>query len=241
MGEYIVKAGDTLGKIAEYFYGETDKYTLIAEANQLADPDKIEVGQILKIPESPGTQPLSDVAYEEITMDQLKTIMPYASKEYRERYLAPLNKTMKKYEINTRLRQAHFLAQLAHESGSLRYAEEIASGEAYEGRADLGNTRPGDGKKFKGRGLIQLTGRANYTDYGNHINVDLTRNPEKVSENSDLAVDVAGWFWMKNKLNALADLDDIKQITFKINGGYNGLEDRKNHLKKAKAVLNING
>lgn len=236
MREYIVKSGDTLGKIAKAFYGDAGQYILIAEANQIEDVNKIKVGQKLKIPELPVVTPSSG-EYTDLTKEQLKQIMPYASQKNRERYLMPLNKVMKKYEINTPLRKTHFLAQLAHESGSLRYSEEIASGEAYEGRADLGNTQPGDGKRFKGRGLIQLTGRANYSEYSKYIKIDLIENPEKLTEDADLAVDVAGWYWMKKKLNDLAENDDVRGITFRINGGYNGLDDRESHLKKAKAVL----
>lgn len=239
MREYIVKAGDTLGKIAALYYGDASKYLLIARANQMKDADQIQIGQVLKIPDLPVDIPTEDEAYENITETQLKQVMPHSTAQQRKRYLTPLNKTMKKYNINTRLRQAHFLAQLAHESGSLKYDEEISSGQAYEGRVDLGNTQPGDGKKFKGRGLIQLTGRTNYKEYGRYVNIDLTRNPEKLSQDADLAADVAGWYWMKRDLNPLADQDDINQITFTINGGYNGLQDRKNHLKKAKAALNI--
>jgi putative chitinase len=143
---------------------------------------------------------------------------------------------MKKYQINTPLRVAHFLAQIGHESGSLKYAKELGGKnyfKKYDGRKDLGNTQPGDGARFKGRGLIQLTGRSNYKSYGESIGIDLTKKPQEV-EKPTLATDVAGWFWSKNKLNALADKDEVKAITKKINGGYNGLEDRKNRLERAK-------
>lgn len=168
----------------------------------------------------------------------LKRIMPFAADANIEKFLPHLNDTMATFEINTPMRQAHFLAQLAHESGSLRYVREIASGEAYEGRKDLGNVVDGDGVRFKGRGLIQLTGRANYElfdEFTSH-EYDLLNHPERV-EQPDLAVLVAGWFWNRNKLNDLADQDDLKAITRKINGGYNGLEDRAEHLSRAKAAL----
>lgn len=154
---------------------------------------------------------------------QLGQIMPHASKSNIRKYVEPLNKTMQNYEINTPLRQAHFIAQLAHESGSFRYSEEIASGNAYEGRRDIGNTQPGDGQKFKGRGLIQLTGRANYQDYGRSIGRNLLENPELVATDSELCVDVAGWYWMKREINLYADANDIKMVTRRINGGLNGL------------------
>src|SRR5512134_1807593 len=100
------------------------------------------------------------------TREKLWAIMIEAVEAQLDRYFEPLAEAMPANDINTPLRIAHFLAQLGHESGDLRYSEELASGIAYEGRLDLGNTQPGDGMRFKGRGLIQLTGRANYTRYG---------------------------------------------------------------------------
>lgn len=169
----------------------------------------------------------------------LKRIMPYATEANIDKYISHLNDTMAQFSINTPLRQAHFLAQLGHESGSLRYVREIASGEAYEGRKDLGNTSPGDGVKYKGRGLIQLTGKANYKAFDEYTHgvYNLLEYPERV-EQPDLATMVAGWFWDKNNLNHYADQDDVKKVTKIINGGYNGLDDRLNFLKQAKAALN---
>jgi len=141
--------------------------------------------------------------------------------------------------ISTPLRMAHFLAQLAHESGELRYAEEIASGDAYEGRADLGNSEPGDGRRFKGRGLIQLTGRSNYEAYGKTRGKDYTvsNKTDLLANDPFIAVDVSCWYWVENDLNSLADRDDIRAVTQAINGGYNGLEDRKAKLERAKFFL----
>lgn len=136
--------------------------------------------------------------------------------------------------LDNSLRLIHFLSQLAHESGNFRYMEEIASGAAYEGRKDLGNTQAGDGKRFKGRGPIQLTGRANYRRYGQQLGIDFENNPEVVAIPS-IGLMVACKFWSDNGLNALADQDDLRAITRRINGGYNGLEDRKNHLAKLKS------
>lgn len=169
----------------------------------------------------------------------LKRIMPYATDANINKYISHLNDTMKQFSIDTPLRQAHFLAQLGHESGSLRYVREIASGEAYEGRKDLGNTSPGDGVKYKGRGLIQLTGKANYKAFDDYTHgvYNLLEHPERVEE-PDLATMVAGWFWDKNNLNRYADQDDARKVTKIINGGYNGLDDRLNFLKQAKAALN---
>jgi len=124
------------------------------------------------------------------------------------------------------------------------FDEEIASGAAYEGRLDLGNTEPGDGRRFKGRGLIQLTGRSNYREYTEHrrnlgeTSVDFEQTPEIVSD-PPFAADVAGWYWDSRKINALADGDDVKAVTRKINGGLNGLADRKRYLGLAKQSLKV--
>lgn len=133
--------------------------------------------------------------------------------------------------LDNSLRLIHFLAQLAHESGNFRYMEEIASGAAYEGRKDLGNTQAGDGKRFKGRGPIQLTGRANYRRYGQQLGIDFENNPDIVALPS-VGLLVACKFWADNGLNALADKDEVLTITRRINGGTNGLADREAHLAK---------
>lgn len=134
------------------------------------------------------------------------------------------------------LRLAHFMAQLIHESGSFHYMEEIASGAAYEGREDLGNVRKGDGRRFKGRGPIQLTGRANYRRVGRAIGIDLESNPA-IAAIPSIGMLTACYFWADAGLNALADADDIRAITRRINGGFNGLDDRKLHLARMKGLI----
>ncbi len=155
------------------------------------------------------------------------------------RFFAPLVAAMAAAEIASLLRRSHFLAQVGHESGELRYTEEIASGVAYEGRKDLGNTQPGDGKRFKGRGLIQLTGRANYIAFGKTVQTDFTTGDtcKQIADDAALAIQAAVWFWQTHALNALADKDDVLTITRKVNGGTNGLEDRKRLLARAKWFL----
>lgn len=152
---------------------------------------------------------------------------------------AAIGQVMANRHIDTPLRRAHFLAQIGHESGELRFRSELASGAAYEGRQDLGNTQPGDGPRYKGRGLIQLTGRANYAEYGRALGreAELLEHPERVADEIDLCIDVAAWFWSRRELNALADRDDLTAITRRINGGLNGLEDRRRLLKRCKALL----
>lgn len=169
----------------------------------------------------------------------LRGIMIHAASANITRYCNALSQQMTENGIDTPLRMAHFLAQIAHESGELRYSEEIASGEAYEGRADLGNTQLGDGKRFKGRGLIQLTGRSNYQKYSKARGRDYTTDDtaKLLATDPNIAVDVSCWFWMEHDLNIPADADDVRAVTRAINGGYNGLEDRKAKLARAKFFL----
>jgi putative chitinase len=174
-----------------------------------------------------------------LTLQQLRKIMPYAGGRA-ETFLAPLNAAMQEFGIDTPARQSAFLAQLAHESGSLRYVREIASGAAYEGRADLGNVAAGDGVRFKGRGLIQITGRHNYWECAQALGLDLLENPELL-ETPENACRSAAWFWHSRNLSALADAGNFRLITRKINGGHNGMADREKYFAIAQAVLQEGG
>ena len=150
----------------------------------------------------------------------------------------PLQDTLARYQITSALRIAHFLAQIAHESAGFCTCEEFASGAAYEGRRDLGNTETGDGVRFKGRGLIQLTGRNNYKVYGERIGVDLIAHPERAEEPvTSLILACEYWTRTAGGLNRFADQDDIISITKAINGGLNGLDDRRRYLARAKQAL----
>lgn len=144
--------------------------------------------------------------------------------------------TLAAYGIDTRLRIAHFLAQTCHESAGFRTCEEFADGSAYEGRADLGCTQPGDGPRYKGRGLLQLTGRANYRTYGRVLGCDLEGNPDQAAE-PRLSLRIACEYWKRHRINALCDHDDVVAVTRAINGGINGLDDRRALTAKAKAAL----
>ena len=174
-----------------------------------------------------------------VTDDELRQIMPNCAAAKRSAYLPFIQQAMQEFQITSYLREAAFLAQLAHESGELRYMEEIASGSAYEGRRDLGNTQPGDGKRYKGRGPIQLTGRANYQEYGRQLGLDLINNPT-IAATPEVGFRIAGQYWVNKGLNALADVQDFREITRRINGGYNGLQDRIKYYDRAKNVLNKN-
>jgi len=173
---------------------------------------------------------------EYITAEQLIQIAGNASRDRLLQLTPGINQTLEKYQINTPLRIAHFIAQVAHESDCFNAMEEYADGSDYEGRDDLGNTQPGDGVKFKGRGLMQLTGRSNYEDFSKVMGQDFVAQPKLVAQ-APYAVLVAGWFWHKNQINPVADRDDIEAVTRIINGGLNGLDDRQAYLQSAKAVL----
>jgi putative chitinase len=160
-----------------------------------------------------------------LTIKKLAAIMPHSTAENRERFIGPLNDAMAEFSINTPKRMAAFLAQVAHESGSLRYVREIASGAAYEGRRDLGNNQPGDGRRFRGRGLIQVTGRANYESCGKALRLDLIERPELL-ENPIEACRSAAWFWSTHGCNELADAGEFGAITRKINGGLTHQKER---------------
>ena len=141
-----------------------------------------------------------------------------------------------KFDITTKNRQSHFIAQCAHECDHFKTTQEYASGQAYEGRKDLGNTHSGDGKRYKGRGLIQLTGRFNYATAGKALGRDFINDPELV-ERFPAAADVSAWYWDTHKLNHHADNDDVRAVTKAINGGYNGLDSRMAYLATAKSVI----
>lgn len=158
-----------------------------------------------------------------------------------QKWAPALTLAMEKEKINTRLRQAAFLAQIGHESGALFYVRELGGPSyfaKYDGRKDLGNTEPGDGARFCGRGLIQVTGRANYAKCSQALFGDdrLLKNPELL-EQPEWAAKSAVWYWTTRNLNALADQDRFTDITKAINGGTNGLEDRKNRYRIALSVL----
>jgi putative chitinase len=201
---------------------------------------------------------------------QLKEIMPNAKDEDIDFYLDALNRQLNLYEINTPLRQAHFIAQIAHESGAFRYksenlnysakalkavfgkyfpTEELAqecarkpekiANSVYANRMGNSDTESGDGWKYRGRGLIQLTGCENYKKCSQVIGKDLIEEPDLLIHDPDIAVGAACWFWDMKKLNRHADEDDLKTITKKINGGYHGLEDRASYLDRAKKIFNF--
>lgn len=173
-----------------------------------------------------------------ITLEQLKQVTPKGRADLLQAIVVNSPILFQEYGLTTKSRVVHFLAQIAHESDGFKTVVEYASGDAYEGRKDLGNTKKGDGRKYKGRGYIQLTGRANYAAYGNLLGLDLINNP-KLAEIPVNALRIALEYWKAKKLNQYADKDDINTITRRINGGTNGLSDRINYLNKFKKVIQI--
>jgi len=181
-----------------------------------------------------------------ITFAQLKQIVPTIS-DKADVFIPYLNDTMAEYDIASVRQRAAFIAQLAHESGAFKYTVEIASGSAYEGREDLGNLYTGDGKKFKGRGLLQVTGRANYGKVSKALGQDFVANPELLAA-PQYAVRSAGWFWQNIKGNGLMALPEdwrsktkkyspFQYLTYRINGGLNGYSERARYFLRGLTVL----
>lgn len=155
----------------------------------------------------------------------------------RDDEIEEMNSCLLTFKITTPNRIRHFLSQISHESGGGRWKKELASGSDYEGRTDLGNTQPGDGPKYKGAGYIQLTGRANYQAFADYMKDPFIMDGvEYVSEKYPMTS--AGFWWMKNDMNSLCDKNpSIEKVTLRVNGGYNGLEDRKKYYQRCLDVI----
>ena|GEM_PF-327407 len=252
---YKVRRGDTLSKIAKRL--DVSLAALKRANPQILNPNVIYPDQRINLPanaEARGVnrgdgeiratasrmarvEQISDaIGGDGVTAAQLRRIVPGLSASKANEVAPHLNSAMREANINTPSRQAMFIAQLAHESGGFRSNEEIASGRAYEGDSDLGNTRPGDGVRFKGRGYIQITGRYNYTAASKALGLDLVNNPSLASRPEN-ASRVAAWYWNSRGINAAADAKDLVKATRLINGGTNGLEDRKKYYDRAAEVL----
>ena len=204
-----------------------------------------------------------------VTTEQMKTIIPRLNWGKAEPYVPYMKSVLPNFGIDTPIRKAHFLAQLAHESGGLKYSSEnlnysakalrsvfgkyfktmeIAEAYArkpekianrvYADRMSNGNEASGDGWKFRGRGLIQLTGKYNYQSFANDHGVDCVNNPDLILD-PEIALTAACWYWDKRKINAYADLDDIHMVTKRVNGGNNGILDRQQWLDSFKKLYKI--
>jgi len=204
-----------------------------------------------------------------ITKQQFQTVVPDVNWKYIAPYLDIYIEVLEKYEINTPLRKAHFLAQISHESGSFKFVKEnlnysakalfavfrkyfptLAAAElcarqpekiankVYANRMGNGNESSGEGWRYRGRGLIQLTGKDNYTSFSADTGQDFVTNPDLVTQ-PKWALSSACWFWKKRNINKFADADDIHMVTKRINGGFNGLEHRQHFLDEYKKLYNI--
>ena len=179
-----------------------------------------------------------------LTKPILLAIAPNAPANQLDWYLPFINAAMTEFKIDTFARQTAFIAQICHETGEFKYFRELwgpteqqKNYEPPSHKADeLGNTKEGDGKLFRGRGAIQLTGRANYKKYGKALGFELEVNPELASSRV-LAFRIAGLFWQDHGLNELSDQGNFMLITKKINGGYNGLSEREKYWKLAKEFM----
>ena len=150
--------------------------------------------------------------------------------------MSDLSNCLNRFNIASEPQLCHFLSQTAHESGGGRWTKELASGDDYEGRTDLGNTQPGDGRKYKGAGYIQLTGRANYQAFANAI------GDQRVMEGVDYVAEKypwtsAGFWWNNNNMNSVCSDGNVEQVTRRVNGGTNGLADRQQYYDKCKKIF----
>jgi putative chitinase len=217
-----------LTDVAKFYRGESHQIKALTWLQDKVEPSVLE--QFADIWRTPDRELL--------TPSQLFNICDSTSVKILNPLCAELNRSFRTFKVDTKLRIAHFIAQAAHESDGFRTFREYASGEEYEGREDLGNTQPGDGVRFAGKGIFQITGRYNVEECGKALAVDLIANPELLAE-LPLCVESAFWYWNTRDLSRYADADDIEAITRRINGGLNGFEQRKEYLARAKAELGI--
>ncbi|MFD2292810.1 glycoside hydrolase family 19 protein [Mariniflexile gromovii] len=204
-----------------------------------------------------------------ISTDQMKTIIPRMNWDKAQSYVPYISTVLPNFGIDTPLRKAHFLSQVSHESGGLKYSEEnlnysvqglrsvfgkyfktneIAeqyarkpekiANRVYANRMGNGDEQSGDGWKYRGRGLIQLTGKDNYRSFSNDHGIDCVNNPDLILD-PEVALKSACWFWKKRNINAYADADDIHMVTKRINGGTNGLQDRQQYLDSFKNLYKV--
>jgi len=237
---YTVKSGDTLSAIAKK-YGTT--VSAICSANGISNPNRISVGQRLTIPSggsstpstpskpsTPSTPSKPSGSGLPITSSQMSQL---GWKNMASSTLSDLNSCCSRFDISTPARIRHFLSQCSHESACGRYTKELASGQAYEGRSSLGNTQKGDGPRFKGAGFIQLTGRSNYQAFANFMgDQSIMQGVDYVATHYPWTS--AGFWWHRNGMNKLCDQGaSVDTITKRVNGGYNGLEDRRMYYNRA--------
>lgn len=182
-----------------------------------------------------GTPPAAALS---VTSARLLRLAPDGAPAIAEGIAQRFDALARVHDVDTRLRLCHFLAQAAHETDGFRTLEEYGGVSyflRYEGRQDLGNTQAGDGIRYHGRGIFQLTGRANYRRFGKVLGIDLEAEPELAKE-PGISLAIAFAYWSDRAINAAADADDVAVVTRLINGGRNGLVERTRYLAKAKTI-----
>lgn len=218
-----------LTDVAKYFKGTKEQTEALDYLEKMTNPHVLEEFEKLwrKQPETPQL----------ITKKQLAHIWNVDEVWISDPIIKDLNNCLNTFRINTQPRMRHFLSQISHESGAGKWTKELASGDAYEGRSDLGNIHPGDGRKYKGGGFIQLTGRANYQAFSNFM------NDPKIMDGVDYVASKypatsAGFWWNNNTMNVMCDeLPSVEAVTRRVNGGLTGLEDRKYYYKRCCDVI----
>lgn len=251
MRTYVVQSGDTLSTIAQR---HRLALTALLQANpQIINMNLIRAGQTINIPDGdedatrgeealPFTgHPPEPPVFHGLTAQQLQAIVPTLLPGEAARLVDAINQAMKEADINTSVRQAAFLAQIAHETGGFQWFRERGPNESfsrYDNRKELGNIAPGDGARYRGRGCIQITGGANYQKAAEALGVDLVHEPQ-LAEKPDIAARIAAWYWRSHDLNACADRGDFITITRRINGGLHKLPDREAFYERAKDVLGV--
>ncbi|MBM0868264.1 LysM peptidoglycan-binding domain-containing protein [Staphylococcus auricularis] len=239
--DYTVESGDTLSGIAGKFDTSTEH---LQELNHLPNPDQLDVGQVLKVPDTGAAEPATQPPQPEpgndaqlVTMDQLQRF-GWNAEDLNEHFLNDLNHALHRYQINTPPRIQHFMAQVGEESSLGQFRTELVDGTGYEGVEEIGNTQPGDGPKYKGGGYIQLTGRSNYTAFSQSMGDPeiLNQGTNYVAENYPWSS--AAWFWDSRNINSTVDnggsVADVTQI---VNGGQNGYDERLRLYEKAKTIF----
>lgn len=192
---------------------------------------------VSEVGKPPGTDTTADGSLR-VTIDKLRRLTPTGRADIVQTLANEFDLIGNPYGLTSTLRVCHFLAQAAHESMGFSRLKELGGPNwfaRYEGRKDLGNVHPGDGVRYYGRGIFQLTGRANYEDMGPRVNADLLGDPDAAMQPS-LSLKIACIYWMRKKLNAFADADNIREITRRINGGANGLADRTHLYERARTI-----
>jgi putative chitinase len=226
LGDRFSQYGDKLGSAAAaYERGDAEA------ANRIegVEPDGTK-------PDEQGPPAPDGGDYHPVTAEQLQQIVPELTPERAQQIVGPLNDAMREGGMNTPKRQAAFISQVAVESDRFKTYEEYADGSEYEGRTDIGNTQPGDGPRYKGRGAIQVTGRDNYTQMSKDLGVDFVNHPELAAD-PQYAFKSAEWYWATHGGNAVADTGDIVKITEMVNGGHHALDVRTNYYNRGLQVL----